>query len=70
MATNVGDRLQAAAERIAGFRVDLEDECKLRDRLILEALDGGDSQSQVSRWAKIGETRVRQIMVDQIARAS
>lgn len=70
MATNVGDRLQATAERIAGLRADLEDECKIRDRLILVALDGGQSQGQVGRWAKLTETRVRQIMVDQIARAS
>jgi hypothetical protein len=70
MANHIGDRLQATAERIAGLRTDLDDETELRDRQILEALDMGVAQGQVSRWAKIGETRVRQIMINQVTLAS
>lgn len=66
----IGERLQATAQRISGLRTDLDDETELRDRLILEAIDMGIPQGEVGRWAMLTRTRVRQIMIDQVVRAS
>jgi hypothetical protein len=65
MEGHIGDRLQVTAERISGLRTDLEDECRLRDSLVLEAVDSGISQGNVARWARLSETRVRQVIVEQ-----
>lgn len=66
----IGERLSVSADRIAGLRAELEDECELRDRMVLEAIDQGWPRSQVSLWAKVTANRVTQIVAEQAAIAS
>ncbi len=66
----IGKRLTATAERIAGLRAELQDECEIRDLQVLEAMDAGWARSQVSIWAKVTTTRVTQIVAEQGALAS
>ncbi|MGA2835511.1 MAG: hypothetical protein ABSF84_02830 [Acidimicrobiales bacterium] len=62
---NIEQRLRATADRIAGLRAELEDECLTRDRQVLEAIDAGVPRSQVARWAQLSLTRVTQVVVEQ-----
>jgi hypothetical protein len=64
---SLGERIATTAERIAGLRAELEDECETRDRQILEAIDSGCTQGEVARWSGITKTRVRQVIAEQAA---
>lgn len=63
----IAKRLIATADRIAGLRTELQDECETRDRLVLEAMDLGYLRRDVGRWAQVHKTRVTQIVAEQAA---
>lgn len=56
-------RLERAAETIDGLRAQLEDEVELRDQLVVEALDAGESAIDVKRWSRLSRTRLHQVRV-------
>lgn len=56
------DRLGLCADNIDGYHFAHVDEIEVRDRLIVQAVDLGWPQGQVSRWARISHARVTQIL--------
>lgn len=61
------ERLERTAEAVDDLRCAWEDEICARDLLILEAIDAGESRSQVARWSRVGRTRVTQIVAKKAA---
>lgn len=57
-------RLAAAADRVRDALTALRNERKLRNRAIVEAIDGGMSQTAVARYAGVGQPTVVKVLAD------
>lgn len=57
-------RLQAARDRVLDALAHLKNERKLRNRAIVEAIDGGMSQSQVARWSGVTQPTIVKVLAD------
>jgi len=55
-------RLQAARDHVRDARVALQNALLLRNRAIVEAIDGGMSQSKVAAYAGIGQPTVVKVL--------
>lgn len=56
------ERLGLCADDIEGYHDAHTDALETRDQLIVQAVDLGWSQGQVSRWARVSHARVTQIL--------
>jgi hypothetical protein len=57
-------RLQACRDRLKAARIAVANELLLRNRAIVEAIDGGMSQTQVSTYAGIGQPAIVKVLAD------
>lgn len=57
-------RLQAARDAVRDALARLKSERQLRNRVIVEAIDGGMSTVQVAKWVGIGQPAVVKVLAD------
>lgn len=55
-------RLEAAGRAVLDARAALEDRTRMRDELVIEAVDAGLQQRTVAAWVGISQTRVIAIL--------
>lgn len=58
----MAERLQGCRDRVRSARIQLANELLLRNRAIVEAIDGGMSQTQVANNSGIGQPTVIKIL--------
>ncbi|NUP79734.1 MAG: hypothetical protein HOV96_19535 [Nonomuraea sp.] len=57
-------RLQAARDAVSEALARLKSERQLRNRAIVQAIDGGMSQNQVAKWAGVTQPTIVKVLAD------
>lgn len=57
-------RLQAACDAVSDALARLKNERRLRNRAIVQAIDGGMSQNQVARYAGVTQPTIVKVLAD------
>jgi hypothetical protein len=55
-------RLRGSASLVGAYLDEYEDEVRVRDGIVLEAIDAGCNRGDVAKWAELSPTRVTQIV--------
>jgi hypothetical protein len=62
VARSLEERVIASANQCRALQAALDDELEIRDRLVVEALDGPYTFSQVVEWSGLSRARLNQII--------
>ena len=60
-------RLRGSAGLVGAYLDAYEDEVRVRDGIVLEAIDAGCNRGHVATWAQLSPTRVTQIVAKRAA---
>jgi hypothetical protein len=63
-------RLRGSADAVDAWLDGYEDEVRVRDGIVLEAIDAGCNRGAVATWAHLSPTRVTQIVAKRAAEGS